>query len=221
MCSGAPPAGARRQPTAIRRTHPEPLLSPSNPGALACRLAVVGVDANGQDPPEIIDLAVLPIDPEPAPVRASSLRSWLVRPARPITSAVTRDVHSIRNCDVFACPGWNRVAAEIHDALRGRVLVAHGAAEHHRVLAAHLPGWRPPLVLDTARLARNVWPRLAGGYGLARLVTHAGLVAPPFEPGRRRHRAGYDAWMTGQLLITLARRASLTWEQLVTAARVP
>jgi hypothetical protein len=26
--------------------------------------------------------------------------------------------------------------------------------------------------------------------------------------------------MTGQLLITLARRASLTWEQLVTAARV-
>ncbi|GAA1255163.1 hypothetical protein GCM10009609_18050 [Pseudonocardia aurantiaca] len=47
-----------------------------------------------------------------------------------------------------------------------------------------------------------------------------GSSRPP-EPGRRRHRAGYDAWMTGQLLITLVRRASLTWEQLVTAGRVP
>jgi hypothetical protein len=63
-----------------------------------------------------------------------------------------------------------------------------------------------------------VWPRLIGGYGLDRLVTHAGLVAPPAQPGRRRHRAGYDAWMTGQLLMELVQRASLTWDQLVEAA---
>jgi DNA polymerase III epsilon subunit-like protein len=206
-------------------------LSPTSPGspiisaALAGRLlAVVDVDGNGQEPPEIVDLAVLPFDPAPdagAAVRPSSMRSWLVRPALPITAVVTREVHGIRNCEVFACPGWHRVAAEIRDALCGRVLVAHGAAEQLRVLAAHLPGWRPPLVLDTARLARYVWPRLTGGYGLDRLVTHAGLVAPPVEPGRRRHRAGYDAWMTGQLLITMAQCAGLTWEQLVAAAALP
>jgi DNA polymerase III epsilon subunit-like protein len=200
-------------------------LSPRTSGAFAGqRLAVVDVDGNGQEPPEIVDLAVLPFDPalDPAAaLRPSSIRTWLVRPARPITPAVTREEHGIRNCEVFACPGWHRVATEIRDALCDRVLVAHGAAEQLRVLAAHLPGWRPPLVLDTARLARSVWPRLAGGYGLDRLVTHAGLVAPPVEPGRRRHRAGYDAWMTGQLLMTVAQRASLTWEQLVAAARLP
>jgi DNA polymerase III epsilon subunit-like protein len=199
-------------------------LSPICPGALAGhRLAVVDVDANGHEPPEIVDLAVLPIDAVDgtgAPVRPSSLRSWLVRPARPITPDVTRHVHGIRNCEVFVCPTWQRVAPTIRELLGDRVLVAHGAAEHLRVLAAHLPGWCPPLVLDTARLARSVWPRLAGGYGLDRLVTHAGLVPPEVEPGRRRHRAGYDAWMTGQLLLAIVERASLTWEQLVQAAAV-
>ncbi|OLT14221.1 hypothetical protein BJF78_19655 [Pseudonocardia sp. CNS-139] len=179
------------------------------------------MDGNGQQPPEIVDLAVLPVGPGTGPVRPTGLRTWLVRPARPITAAATRDAHGIRNCEVFACPGWHRVAADIYDVLCGRVLVAHGAAEHLRLLAAQLPGWRPPLVLDTARLARTVWPRLAGGYGLDLLVTHAGLVAPPVEPGRRRHRAGYDAWMTGQLLFAMVRRAGLTWDQLVAAARLP
>jgi DNA polymerase III epsilon subunit-like protein len=200
-------------------------LSPSSPGALAGhRLAVVDVDANGHEPPEIVDLAVLSIDgrdgPD-APLGPSSLRSWLVRPAHPITPAVTRDQHGIRNCEVFACPTWHRVAPAIREFLRDRVLVAHGAAEHLSVLAAHLPGWRPPLVLDTARLARSVWPRLAGGYGLDRLVTYAGLVAPAAEPGRRRNRARYDAWMTGQLLLAMVQRAGLTWEQIVQAATVP
>jgi exodeoxyribonuclease X len=161
------------------------------PGALAGqRIAVVDLDGNGHEPPEIVDLAVLPLDPGPVPVRPATLRTWLVRPARPITPAVTRDAHGIRNCEVFACPAWQRVAAEIHDALDGRVLVAHGAAEHHRMLAAHLPGWRPPLVLDTARLDRSARPRLTGGNGPDRLVAHAGLVPPPVEPGRRRTPRG-------------------------------
>ncbi|GAA1304555.1 3'-5' exonuclease [Pseudonocardia xinjiangensis] len=193
----------------------------STPTALADQqLAVVDVQGNGQQPPEIVDIAVLPIEPA-AVVREASMRVWLVRPTRPITPRVTHDVHGIRNSDVLACPGWARVADEVHASIRGRVLVAHNAAVELRVIAAHLPAWRPSLVLDTARLARRVWPGLPGGYGLSRLATHAGLHAPHIQPGERRHRAGYETWMTGQLLFALALSSGLTWEQLVDAARVP
>jgi exodeoxyribonuclease X len=74
------------------------------------------------------------------------------------------------------------------------------------------------LVLDTARLAKLVWPGLPGGYGLDRLVTHAGLHPPDVQPGERRHRAGYEAWMTGQLLIALVQGSGLTWGEIVDGA---
>jgi exodeoxyribonuclease X len=190
----------------------------STPTALAGhQLAVVDVQGNGQEPPEIIDIAVLPIDPA-ALVRQASMRVWLVRPNRPITPAVTDDVHGIRNIDVLACPSWARVADDVHAAIRGRVLVAHNAAVELRVIATHLPQWRPSLVLDTARLAKLIWPRLPGGYGLDRLVTHAGLHPPDVQPGERRHRAGYETWMTGQLLIALVQGSGLSWGEIVDGA---
>jgi exodeoxyribonuclease X len=192
----------------------------STPTALADHpLAVVDVQGNGQQPPEIVDIAVLPIEPA-ADLRQASMRVWLVRPDRPITPDVTDGVHGIRNTDVLACPSWARVAEEVYAAIRGRVLVAHNAAVELRVIANHLPQWRPSLVLDTARLARAVWPGLPGGYGLSRLATYAGLHPPHIQPGERRHRAGYETWMTGQLLFALVQSSGLTWEQVVEAGSV-
>ncbi len=167
---------------------------------------VVDVEGNGGQPPEIIEMAVLELRADRV-ATVADVRTWLVRPVVPISTLVTRKVHGIANTDVADAPPWAEVAGEIAKALSGRVLVAHNASVERRVLGAHLPGWEPPLVIDTLRLAKAVWPDLQGGYGLDRLITYADLAAPPdARPDAsvgRRHRAGYDTWMTAALFVAL------------------
>ncbi|MFT7837714.1 3'-5' exonuclease [Saccharothrix sp. BKS2] len=176
------------------------------------RLVVVDVEGNGGGPPLIVEIAVLPVD---GPVTDVGVRSWLVRPAQPI-SPHARRVHGIGDADVVDRPRWHVVAPEVEAALTGRTLVAHNAATEYRVLGAHLPGWRPPMVLDTLRLARQVWPDLSG-YSLNELVAHAGLEADTVA-GRRPHRAGYDTWCAWRLFLVLVEHSGLDWDGLVRAA---
>lgn len=201
-------------------------------------IVVLDVEGNGGQPPEIIELAMLPLTTERAATTAD-LRSWLIRPAHPIDPIVTRKVHGITDADVADSPPWTEVVDEITAAITGRVLVAHNASVERRVLGAHLPDWQPPLVLDTLRLAKTVWPDLTGGYGLDRLIAHADLTPPPAATPqrapdrssglRRRHRAGYDTWMTAALLIALLRDllgdrevdGDPGWTRLTAAAAVP
>ncbi|GAA2975573.1 3'-5' exonuclease [Actinokineospora diospyrosa] len=178
------------------------------------RLTVVDVEGNGGQPPEIVEIGVLALD---QPLHPSRVATWLVRPRMPISSVVTRKVHGISNADVADSPTWQEVADEITGVLADRVIVAHNAAVEQRVLAAHLPGWTPPLVLDTLRLARHVWPGL-DGYGLDRLIVHTGI--DPEELSGQRHRAGFDAWMTARLLATLAEHCD-DWSVLVRVAALP
>jgi DNA polymerase III epsilon subunit-like protein len=110
--------------------------------------------------------------------------------------------------------GWPR---RLPPRWRGGILVAHNASVERRVLAAHLPAWRPPLIFDTLRLAKTVCPNL-DGYGLDRLVTHADITPPDARPGQRRHRASYDAWVTAALFGVLTE--GLDWAQIVDAARL-
>lgn len=184
------------------------------PAALAGqRLVVVDVEGNGQNPPEIVEIAILRIDDS---VDFSDVQSWLVRPAGPITAIVTRKVHGISNLDVATCPAWAEVAPEINRALTDCVLVAHGAHVERRVLGAHLPDWRPPLLLDTLRLAKHVWPGLAS-YSLPTLVVHADLdmsAVADLQP----HRAGYDTWCAWQLLRALLDGSDLDWDGVVAVA---
>jgi DNA polymerase III epsilon subunit-like protein len=191
------------------------------------RLVVVDAEANGRQPPEIVEIAVFPLTGVTPPdalfptVHLSDLRMWLVRPARPIAPVVTRRVHGIRNEDVLACPPWREVAADVAAAVRGRVLVAHNAPAVRAVLAAHLPGWEPPLLLDTSRLARALWPGLPG-YSLERLATHARITPPDAQPGQRPHRAGYDTLMTVELLLALlddATGCGLGWDDVAEAGQ--
>ncbi|MQY21401.1 3'-5' exonuclease [Nocardia macrotermitis] len=164
------------------------MTSISFPNALRERqLAVVDVEGNGQNPPEIIEIAVLLVD---GPMTPDALRSWLIRPQQPVSSIVTRKVHGITNADLADCPPWAEVAQEIEEALCGRVLVAHNATVERRVLAAHLPDWNPPLVLDTLRLAKTVWAGL-GSYALDKLIERGELDTNSIA-GQGYHRAGYD-----------------------------
>ncbi|BDT91504.1 hypothetical protein IFM12275_14800 [Nocardia sputorum] len=185
------------------------------PNALrGINIAVVDVEGNGQTPPEIIEIAILPVSGDTA--SHTDIRSWLIRPKHPITPIVTRKIHGITNNDVDNCPRWADVAPEIDAALAQRTLVAHNAGVEQRVLAAHLPYWTPPMVLDTLRLAKKVWPGLPG-YSLDKLIDHAHLdVSALAEHGY--HRAGYDTWAAWLLLCKLIDDTHLDWIGLVNAA---
>ncbi|WP_024801793.1 3'-5' exonuclease [Nocardia sp. BMG51109] len=187
------------------------------PAALHARqLAVADVEGNGQNPPEIIEIAVLLVD---GPVTPDALRSWLIQPQQPVTPIVTRKVHGISNTDLADCPRWHEVADEIDEALCGRVLVAHNATVERKVLTAHLPDWNPPLILDTLRLAKQVWPGL-DSYALDKLIERGRLDTTPVA-GQGYHRAGYDSWAAWQLLCALITDGELDWPALVAAAGLP
>jgi len=189
---------------------------PSLPHVLRGKhLVVVDVEGNGQQPPEIIELAALPIDNGATP---EDMRTWLVRPRREITGLVTRRVHGITNADVADRPTWPEIAGQVRELISSRALVAHAASVEYRVLSDHLPDYRPALVLDTLRLAKHVWPGLPG-YGLDALVTHTALDTSAVP--QRHHRATYDTWCAWLLLCALAEQGGMDWAGLVQAAMLP
>lgn len=59
------------------------------------RYAVVDVEGNGQQPPDLVELAVVPV----VDGKIGTPMSWLVKPARPIKYFATR-IHGITNQDV-------------------------------------------------------------------------------------------------------------------------
>ena len=61
--------------------------------------AVVDVEGNGQQPPDLVELAVVPI----VGGKIGEPRSWLVRPERSIKYYATR-VHGLTNDDVASQP---------------------------------------------------------------------------------------------------------------------
>ena len=226
LTTPAPPQPPRPRRPRLARPSGDARMTLHPPNVLADRdLVVVDVEGNGQQPPEIIEIAVLPLSASGS-VPVADLQTWLIKPRLPITPVVTQKVHGIRDRDVVDSPAWPDVADDIARALVGRVVVAHHASVERRLLGTHLPAWHPPLVLDTLRLAKRVSPGLDGGYGLDRLILRADLPGPPSEigpdgAGMRRHRAGHDAWMTAGLLIALIEHAGLDWDGLVAAARLP
>lgn len=152
------------------------------------------VEGNGQSPPDLVEIAVVPVS---SSCEIAPFRSWLVRPPRPITALVTSKVHGITNADVASEPLWSSVASEVAAALAGRVLVAHNASVERAVLARHLPSYQPPEVIDTLALARRAWPDLPS-HGLDALIKARGIRMGTRYG--RRHRAGYDAHATALLL---------------------
>lgn len=159
--------------------------------------AVVDVEGNGHQPPDLVEVAVVPITGgivgEP--------RSWLVRPPHPIGHFAAR-VHGLTNKDVAGCPPVAEIAAEVAHALKADALVAHNAHVDVDVLSRELPGWQPPEVFDTLKLARRFAPDTAN-HKLGTLVKQFKL-AEGLPEGLKPHRATYDALVTARLFARLA-----------------
>ena len=133
--------------------------------------AVIDVEGNGQQPPDLVELAVVPIRSgvvgEPA--------SWLVRPGGPITHFATR-IHRLKNEDVARAPLFTDIADQVLAALDVPALVAHNAHVDVDVLNRKLAGWlaaargirhaadRPPSPARPGQLpARRTHQRLPPG----------------------------------------------------------
>lgn len=163
------------------------------------RYAVADVEGNGQRPPDLVELAVLPITDgtigEPV--------SWLVKPPRPI-KYFTTSIHGISGKDVASAPTFADIKHEVRRALADRVLVAHNAHVDIAVLRRELGGWESPEVFDTLKLARRL---LQGqpSYKLGALVKALPLD-DGMPPGLEPHRAAYDVLVTARLFVRLATR---------------
>ncbi|WP_110945874.1 3'-5' exonuclease [Streptomyces avicenniae] len=178
------------------------------------RLMIVDVEGNGAAPPDLVEIAVLPLTggvPHPATARA-----WLIRPPVPVTPFATR-VHKLDNAHLADCPPWSAVAAEVGALLGTAWICAHNASVEYKTLRRHLPDWKPDGVLDTLRLSRATLPD-APGHNLDALIEHLDLDLSQ-APGQR-HRATFDAYAAARLLLRLAENYP-TWEGLAEAARLP
>ncbi|MFE5652071.1 exonuclease domain-containing protein [Streptomyces cyaneofuscatus] len=178
-------------------------------------LLVVDVEGNGANPPDLVEVAALPMrDGKPD---TSTAGAWLIKPPNPVTPFAAR-VHGLTNQVLDGKPGWEEIKGSVHELLGTAWIAAHNAHVDYRVLSAHLPTWRPAGVIDTLRLARATYPGLPK-YSLDALIEH---VAPDLSqaPATGRHRATFDAYATAQLLIAMATKYA-SWEQLVAAAVPP
>ncbi|MGW3563049.1 3'-5' exonuclease [Streptomyces sp. NPDC000941] len=177
-------------------------------------LLVVDVEGNGTTPPDLVEVAALPIrggGPD-----TSTAGAWLIRPPRPVTPFAAR-VHGLTNETLANSPRWEEIADKVHELLGEAWICAHNAHIDYRALKAHLPKWEPTGVLDTLRLAKATYKDLPG-YRLDDLIKHTkpDLTAAPAQ----RHRATYDAYATAQILMAMAAHYE-TWDQLVAAAVPP
>jgi len=166
---------------------------------MSLQYVVADVEGNGQQPPDLVEVAALPItDGTPGePV------SWLARPPRPITRLAT-GIHRITDADVAGAPAFAEIEPDLRRALKDRALVAHNAHVDVSVLRRELHGWEPPEVFDTLKLARRMLPGQPS-YKLGALVTALSLDQC-LPSGLAPHRAAYDVLVTARLFIRLATR---------------
>jgi exodeoxyribonuclease X len=172
--------------------------------------AVVDVEGNGQQPPDLVELAAVPI----IAGEIGEPTSWLVKPARPIKYFATR-IHGITTQDVADAPAFDAIADEVRQALDVPALVAHNAHVDIGVLKRHLPKWEPPEVFDTLKLAKRLLPNQSS-YRLGMLVRTLNL-AEGLPDDMTPHRAAYDTLVTARLfvrLVTITEGHPLTLETL-------
>ncbi len=159
--------------------------------------AVVDVEGNGQQPPDLVELAVVPI----VGGEVGEPRSWLVRPERSIKYYATR-IHGLTNDDVADQPPFAAIADEVREALAVPALVAHNAHVDTGVLQRELGDWQCPEAFDTLKLARRLLPRRES-YQLGVLVNDFNLAAG-LPDNLTPHRATYDVLVTARLFVHLA-----------------
>jgi exodeoxyribonuclease X len=163
---------------------------------------VVDVEGNGQQPPDLVELAAVPIV---GGIIKESLE-WIVRPDQPITSFARR-IHGITSEQVEDAPVFAYVEADVLKALDASALIAHNAHVDVGVLRRKLGDWECPEVFDTLKLARRLVPGQSS-YKLGSLVSAFDL-AKGLGTDLQPHRAAYDALVTARLFLHLAGRRTL------------
>lgn len=162
---------------------------------------VVDVEGNGQQPPDLVELAAVPI----VGGAISEPMNWLVQPPRPIKYYATR-IHGLTNQDVAGAPSFAQVADQVRQALDADALVAHNAHVDVDVLQRHLDDWKCPEIFDTLKLARRLVPNQMS-YKLGAL-TEGFKLAEGLPDGLNPHRATYDALVAARLFILFAGKVS-------------
>jgi exodeoxyribonuclease X len=163
---------------------------------------VVDVEGNGHQPPDLVELAAVPI----VAGAVGEPTSWLVKPDLPITSFARR-IHGISNEQVATAPLFADVEAEVLKALDAPALIAHNAHVDVDVLERKLGGWECPEVFDSLKLARRLLPGRKT-YKLGALVDEFDL-ARGLDGEAGPHRAAYDALVTARLFVHIAAQRSL------------
>jgi exodeoxyribonuclease X len=184
----------------------------------ALPLAVLDLEGNGFQPPDLVELAVIHVDGGVA----SAPRSWLVKPDQKIARRVSQ-IHGIRNADVANVHAFAQVSDDVLATLDGRYLVAHNAAVDWDVLSRKLPRLQPPGVLDTLRLARAMCPG-RDSYSLSNLLVGLDLRARLEGVGGHLHRATYDASAALHLFLHLVektQRGRLSARRLIMLSELP
>jgi DNA polymerase III epsilon subunit family exonuclease len=163
-----------------------------------CAFAVVDVETTGSSAgggDRVTEVAVVVVQG----VRCEIVFETLVNPGRPIPMPASM-VTGITDAMVRAAPSFGEVADGLLGALAGRVFVAHNARFDWTFLTAELKRVRDLALngprLCTVRLSRRLLPGLRS-CGLDSVTNWFGFENPA------RHRAGGDAWVTGQLLARL------------------
>ncbi|MET9830861.1 exonuclease domain-containing protein [Streptomyces sp. NPDC006385] len=84
-------------------------------------LLVVDVEGNGASPPDLVEVAALPVHGGRPDTSAAG--AWLSRPNRPVTPYAAR-MHGLTNQVLATAPDWEDIADEMHALLR-RTCVRH------------------------------------------------------------------------------------------------
>jgi exodeoxyribonuclease X len=163
---------------------------------------VVDVEGNGHQPPDLVELAAVPI----VGGAIGEPTSWLVKPDQPITH-FAKKVHGIANDQVADAPVFADIDADVLKALDVSALIAHNAHIDIGVLQRKLGAWNCPEVFDTLKLARRLLPGRKT-YRLGALVDEFEL-ASGLDGEAQPHRATYDATVTARLFALLAAGRSL------------
>lgn len=164
-------------------------------------LSFVSIDLEGtggqdKEKEEILEIGVVKVNGGKADRQDHFHR--LVRPFRPVPR---RPWLSLTNDDVKDALTFDEIKIPLLYFLGQAIMVAHNARVDWKLLRRKCATYRPPLVLDTLRLARYAYPgqksyRLSDLVHQFRLDQHV-RKTPAFKP----HRALYDAYMTAQLFV--------------------
>ncbi|WP_241822589.1 3'-5' exonuclease [Herbaspirillum sp. C7C8] len=175
-----------------------------------CHFAVIDVEGNGQNPLEIIEIAVLHVRHTEIQLPVAE---WMVLPEKPVTEIASR-IHGITNSDLVGMPRLSEISTELFPLLGTNIIIGHNVSHDVKLIRDKIPAWHPAVLLDTLKLARRLLPNVHS-YALRDLMAEYSISSSSL----RMHRAAADVLVTAQLFLRLVKQldknADLTIKQLI------